>query len=135
MKKPLIFFGSIALGVLILYMVVSGNFFVVPFKPESIAGNWQGTYVNDVVEVGVIECRFYMDGNLLKADYDLQNGEIIGTGTITIEGREIRFVGSDARLKLLRGSVSVDGDKIIGELTINYTTRPTQVGRFEIRKL
>jgi len=103
--------------------------------PNELVGDWQGTYENNVVDVGVIEVSFYMDGSTLRVDYDLQGGEVVGTSSVSIHGRDITFIGVGTRLQEASGEVWSSSDRITGTLTIDYTLHGTRTGPLTLNKI
>jgi hypothetical protein len=107
----------------------------IPANPVLLVGDWQGTYENDVVGVGIIQCTFFMDGTTLKVTYDLQNGEVVGTSSVSITGRDLLFIGVGTRLQQISGTVNDSSNRINGTLIIDYTLSGTRTGAMTITKI
>ncbi len=108
---------------------------IVPTNPVDLLGDWQGTYENNVVGVGIIQVSFFMSGGTLRVTYDLQNGEVVGTSNVSINGREITFIGIGTRLQEVQGTCNDAGTRITGTLTIAYTLSGTYIGPLELNKI
>jgi hypothetical protein len=106
-----------------------------PADPVQLLGDWQGTYENDVVEIGEIQCSFFMDGATLRVTYDLQNGEVVGTSNVSINGRDILFIGVGTILQQISGSVNDSSNRITGTLIIDYTLFGSRSGPMTINKI
>jgi hypothetical protein len=106
-----------------------------PANPVLLVGDWQGTYQNDVVGVGIIQCTFFMDAGTLKVTYDLQSGEVTGTSSVGINGREITFIGVGTKLQQVSGKVNDASTRITGTLIIDYTLSGTRSGPLELTKI
>ena len=111
-----------------------GNPFA-PANPTDLLGDWQGTYENDIVGVGIIQVSFFMDGSILRVTYDLQGGEVVGTSNVSINGREIVFIGVGTKLQEFRGDLNFLGTGISGTLIIDYLLSGTRSGPVEISKI
>lgn len=108
---------------------------LIPADPVQLVGDWQGTYENSVVGVGIIQCTFFMDGTTLRVTYDLQNGEVVGTASVSLSGRDIVFIGVGTRLQQVSGTVNNSSNQITGTLIIDYTLSGTRSGPMKITKI
>lgn len=106
-----------------------------PATPTEILGDWQGTYENNVVGVGIIQVSFYMDGSSLKVHYDLQGGEVTGTSNVSINGRTITFIGVGTKLQQFSAVLNFLSTGMSGTLIIDYTLYGTRSGPVEITKI
>jgi len=106
-----------------------------PATPTDILGDWQGTYKNNVVGVGIIQVSFFMDGSTLRVTYDLQGGEVTGTSNVSINGRTITFIGVGTRLQEFSAYLNVLDTGMTGTLIIDYTLYGTRSGPVEITKI
>jgi len=100
-----------------------------------IIGNWDGSYRNSVVGSGIIQVNFFDENGTLKARYDLQKGEVMGTSNVSVDGYNISFLGMGTILRSVTGKLDALENRIEGELTIDYTLGGTQSGYLELRKL
>ena len=47
--------------------------------PAQVKGDWEGTYTNNIMEAGTITATFFVDEDVLKVTYDIDEGRITGT--------------------------------------------------------
>ena len=106
-----------------------------PATPTDILGDWQGTYENNVVGVGIIQVSFYMDGSALKVHYDLQGGEVTRISNVSINGQTITFIGVGTKLQQFSAVLNFLNTGMSGTLIIDYTLSGTRSGPVEITKI
>jgi len=134
MIKKLSLITALALVILMSGCSGSGDPFA-PATPTDILGDWQGTYENNVVGVGIIQVSFFMDGSTLRVTYDLQGGEVTGTSNVSINGRTITFIGVGTNLQEFSAYLNMLGTGMTGTLIIDYTLYGTRSGPVEITKI
>ena len=100
-----------------------------------LIGNWTGSYSNQSIHTGIIQLNFFEKNGELKVTYDLQNGEIVGTSTVSLHGRSFSFLGTGTKLRNIRGDVSSAELTMTGKITIDYTLDGTRFGDFELTKI
>ena len=106
-----------------------------PTNPVDLLGDWQGVYANDVVGAGIIQTSFFMNSGVLQVTYDLQNGEVTGTSNVSINGREITFIGIGTKLQRVQATCNNAGTQITGTLIIDYFLSGTHSGPVELNKI
>jgi len=65
----------------------------IPATPVQVKGDWEGTYSNNHIKDGVITATFFVDGDVLKVTYDIDDGYATGTSDVELDMRVITFYG------------------------------------------
>ena len=106
----------------------------IPATPVQLKGDWEGIFTNNLVEYGTITATFFVDGDVLKVTYDLDEGQVMGTSDVSIDGRMITFYGAGTDLVKFEGSLDAPSTGLFGQITIDYGTMGIHTGYCEMGK-
>lgn len=106
----------------------------IPATPVQIKGEWEGTYSNNHKKDGVITATFFVDEDVLKVTYDVDNGYATGTSDVELDMRVITFYGIATDLAKFECSLNARSDEMYGQVTIDYGIHGTHTGPCELRR-
>ena len=106
----------------------------IPATPAQLKGDWEGIFTNNVVENGTITAIFFVDADVLKVTYDLDNGQVTGTSDVIINGRVITFFGVGTTMQKFEGSLDATSTGLFGQITVDYGVMGIHAGSCELGK-
>ncbi len=107
----------------------------IPATPAQLKGDWEGIFTNNVVENGTITAIFFVDADVLKVTYDLDDGQVMGTSDVSIDGRVITFIGAGTAMKKFWGSLDATSTGLFGQITVDYGVMGIHTGSCELGKI
>ena len=106
----------------------------IPATPVQVKGEWEGTYTNNYKKDGVITATFFVDEDVLKVTYDIDDGYATGTSDVELDMRVITFCGGTTDLLKFECSLSAPSDEMFGQITIDYGIFGSHTGNCELRR-
>ena len=107
----------------------------IPATPVQVRGDWEGTYSNNHKKDGVITAIFFVDEDVLKVTYDIDDGYATGTSDVELDMRVITFYGGTTDLIKFECNLSATSDDLFGQITIDYGIFGTHTGTCELRRV